>query len=97
MLRSTKRLSLVAQTVAILKEHIASGAGGERLPSERELCVQLGISRMTLRAALTRLSDEGLIGGGKGRRHQVTDVKPGDYPPAWSDALKKYYEKLSEE
>jgi len=30
-------------------------------------------------------------------RHDVTDVKPGDYPPAWSDALKKYYEKLSEE
>lgn len=77
MLRVAKRLSLVAQTVAILKEHIASGSVGKQLPSERELCVQLNVSRMTLRAALTRLSDEGLIRGGKGKRHQIANAKPG--------------------
>lgn len=75
MLRSPKRLSLVAQTVAILKEHIASGSAGERLPSERELCGQLGVSRMTLRTALARLADEGLIGGGKGRRHLIASAR----------------------
>ncbi|MDB6124646.1 MAG: hypothetical protein JWQ71_3639 [Pedosphaera sp.] len=84
MLRSPKRLSLVAQTVAILKEHIASSSGGERLPSERELCVQLGVSRMTLRAALARLADEGLIRGGKGQRHLMVHVKPGQNPTAAS-------------
>lgn len=84
MLRSAKRLSLVAQTVAILKEHLASGSVGERLPSERELCVQLGVSRMTLRAALARLSDEGLIRGGKGQRHQIAGVKPGQQRAAAS-------------
>lgn len=77
MLRSPKRLSLVAQTVAILKEHVASSSVGERLPSERELCGQLGVSRMTLRAALARLADEGLIRGGKGQRHLIAEVKPG--------------------
>ena len=72
MLRPPKRLSLVAQTVAILKEHVGSSAAGERLPSERELCAQLGVSRMTLRAALARLADEGLIKGGQGQRHLIS-------------------------
>lgn len=71
MLRPPKRLSLVAQTVAILQEHIASSSAGNQLPSERELCAQLGVSRMTLRAALARLTDEGLIKGSKGKRHLI--------------------------
>jgi DNA-binding LacI/PurR family transcriptional regulator len=71
MLSPPKRLSLVAQIVATLKEHIASTTAGECLPSERELCAELGVSRMTLRVALARLADEGLIRGGKGRRHQI--------------------------
>ena len=79
MLRPTKRLSLVAQTVAILKEHIASSSANEQLPSERELCAQLGVSRMTLRAALARLADEGLIKGGKGRRHRIASAKAGSH------------------
>jgi LacI family transcriptional regulator len=71
MLRPPKRLSLVAQTAAILKEHLATSSAGERLPSERELCAQMGVSRMTLRAALARLTDEKLIKGRKGQRHVV--------------------------
>ena len=71
MLRPAKRLSLVAQTVAILKEHIASSSAGDQLPSERELCAHLGVSRMTLRAALARLTDEGWIKGSKGKRHLI--------------------------
>jgi DNA-binding LacI/PurR family transcriptional regulator len=77
MLRPPKRLSLVAQTVATLKEHIASTTPGETLPSERELCTQLRVSRMTLRAALARVADEGLIRGGKGRRHVIAAIGPG--------------------
>jgi len=71
MLRPPKRLSLVAQTAAILKEHLATTSTGEQLPSERQLCTQMGVSRMTLRAALARLTDEKLIKSHKGRRHMV--------------------------
>ena len=75
MLRPARRLSLIAQTVAILKEHMESSNAGIALPSERELCAQMGISRMTLRAALARLADEGLIRGGQGRRHVIAAAK----------------------
>src|SRR6185437_1938559 len=71
MLRPPKRLSLVAQTAAIVKEHIASSSAGEQLPGERELCAQLGVSRMTLRGALARLMDEGLLKGSQGKRHVI--------------------------
>ncbi len=76
MLRTPQRLSLVAQTVAILKEHIASRAGGEKLASERELCHQLGVSRMTLRAALGKLAREGLLRSSQGRRREVAVAGP---------------------
>src|SRR3954469_8304301 len=68
MLHPPKRLSLVAQTAAILKEHLTTSSAGEQLPSERELCTQMGVSRMTLRAALARLTDEKLIKSRKGQR-----------------------------
>lgn len=34
---------------------------GDRLPSERELSIQFGVSRMTLRQAIQTLADEGIL------------------------------------
>lgn len=34
---------------------------GDRLPSERELSKQFGVSRMTLRQAIQTLADEGIL------------------------------------
>jgi GntR family transcriptional regulator len=44
-----------------LRDLIAEAAPGHRLPSERELSADWGSARMTLRAAIDELVDEGLL------------------------------------
>lgn len=70
------RLSLSAQAQRYLVGLIEEGTyrPGQRLPSENELAVQLGISRPTLREALLNLEQEGIVI----RRHGVgTFIAPG--------------------
>lgn len=50
-----------------LLELITGRAGGEALPSERELCEQLGVSRPTLRSAIDELARAGLVVRQQGR------------------------------
>lgn len=50
-----------------LRSAVASAAPGTRLPSESELCERFGVSRMTARAALQILDNEGLIIRRRGR------------------------------
>jgi DNA-binding LacI/PurR family transcriptional regulator len=69
-----QRLSLVAQTVVVLREQLVRGVWPKLLPSEGELCDKLHVSRVTLRAALTKLQREGLIRSSQGKRREV--VKP---------------------
>lgn len=61
-----------------LRSRIRSGAVavGELLPSEAELCREFATSRGPVRQALAALRDEGLIGGGQGRRPVVLDAVP---------------------
>jgi GntR family transcriptional regulator len=61
----------------LLMERIESGAPpvGERLPSERELAEDFGVSRMTVRQALGALEARGLIERGVGRGTFVRAVK----------------------
>lgn len=69
--RLPQKQSLVAQTLAVLRDEIASDAWAHGLPAERKLCVQFVISRGTLRAALASLKHEGLLKGGQGRRWEI--------------------------
>ncbi|MFE0102306.1 GntR family transcriptional regulator [Streptomyces sp. NPDC059009] len=59
-----------------LAHAIATGAlaPGQRLPSERYLCEQLAVSRVTLRRTLTALKEEGLVDSSPRRGWRVADV-----------------------
>ena len=55
---------------AILRGELAAG---DRLPPERALAVQLGVSRLTLRAALATLDAAGLVSVRHGSGYVVRD------------------------
>lgn len=63
---------------AELRDRIRSGelAIGDSLPSEAQLCREFSASRGPVRQALAALRDEGLIGGGQGKRAVVLDAIP---------------------
>lgn len=62
-LNDTLGQPLYAQLTAILKNQILSGRWepGHKLPSERELCEQYNVSRITVRKALNDLAVQNLI------------------------------------
>ena len=51
---------------------------GTRLPSERELCTRLNVSRVTLRRALSGLADDGLLAASHGRGWYVAAERVGE-------------------
>lgn len=65
----SSRIPLYYQLENLLREKILSGAfvAGDRLPTENELIQQYGVSRITVRQALTALAEEGLIERQQGR------------------------------
>jgi GntR family transcriptional regulator len=58
-----------ARIEASLRERIESGelGAGQRLPAERDMARQLGVSRMTVRQALAALAERGLVERGVGQ------------------------------
>jgi GntR family transcriptional regulator len=64
------------QAVNLINREIASGVlkPGMRLPPERELCLQLNISRVTLRKALNKLVDDGVLSASHGRGWYVAET-----------------------
>ncbi|WP_327233200.1 GntR family transcriptional regulator [Streptomyces sp. NBC_01317] len=70
------------QAKSALENRIALGevAPGSRLPPERELCRMLGISRVTLRKALTALVEEGALRAAQGRGWYVAAPERKEWP-----------------
>jgi GntR family transcriptional regulator len=66
------------QLAALLEQEIVSGrwAPGHRLPSEPEIARRFGLSRTTIRQALGRLEQEGLITRRKGHGTFVAETRP---------------------
>jgi GntR family transcriptional regulator len=65
-------------------EQISSGAlrRGDRLPSERALSEQCGVSRVTLRRALQQLEEDGVVASSRGSGWYVTAEVLGEPPNA---------------
>jgi GntR family transcriptional regulator len=70
------------QAKAALENRLAVGEAkpGSRLPPERELCAALGISRVTLRKALTALVEEGVLRPAQGRGWYVAPAERKEWP-----------------
>ncbi len=68
--------SRAKQVVTHLRGLLTSEQWGARLPSERDLAQQLGVSRWTLRAAIKELQREGLIGGRSQAGTRIVRRKP---------------------
>jgi DNA-binding GntR family transcriptional regulator len=79
------------QAVNLINGEIASGVlqPGMRLPPERELCQQLGISRVTLRKALTKLVDDGVLSASHGRGWYVAQATASK---EWPNSLESFSE-----
>jgi len=66
-----QRISLVTQTVGILKDNITTGFWAGQLPGENEMCEHLHVSRVTLRKALQEVEREGWVRAGRGKRRVI--------------------------
>lgn len=58
-----------------LKRRIGKGVYSKRLPTEKELCNEFNVSRLTLRRALDELKRESVIESAKGRGTFIVDEK----------------------
>jgi len=75
-----QRQSLITQAAALLRGELERGTWREFLPGERQLAVQMGISRPTLRGALECLAAEGWLTRVHGRPTRIT--RPASTTPA---------------
>ncbi|WP_342113947.1 FCD domain-containing protein [Pseudoduganella sp. OTU4001] len=87
---SAQRLSDVVATE--LETRILEGSlkPGDRLPAERELAVELGVSRPSLRGALQALVAKGLLVTRHGGGTFVTDSMQAAFTDPWQQMLKDH-------
>lgn len=74
------RTPLYAQVESYVRDQIRSGRWkpGRRLPSENQLCKQFDVSRITIRGAMEKLVEEGVVYRIQGRGSYVSDDAGGE-------------------
>lgn len=75
------------QVAAFLKQEIAAGNYQNSLPSERKLAEGMDVSRLTVRAALRRLEDDGVVQLSGKRRIILSSHKETQVPDVECDEL----------
>jgi len=94
MHNSPKRLSILAQTVEILRQGIIEARWLKVLPQERLLCEELDVSRSTIRRALKQIEQLGFIAPAqRGTRrqisHKITEVSKTNVSPTPQHEIEK--------
>jgi len=76
MLKTIKIKRITEEIVTQIRDHIAQGElqAGDRLPSEREMAQQLGVSRPTVREALQVLEHTGFVEILQGSGTYIKDI-----------------------
>lgn len=74
---------------ASLERRILEGSlkPGDRLPPERELATELGVSRPSLREAIQKLASKGLVQSRQGGGTYVTDCLESSFFDPWQDMM----------
>jgi len=91
MIQSRPAVIRLADSVASeLEKRILEGSlkPGDRLPSERALALDLGVSRPSLREAIQQLVSKGLLSTRHGGGTYVTDLLDAHFVDPWQDMLK---------
>jgi GntR family transcriptional repressor for pyruvate dehydrogenase complex len=86
-------IARIADVVARdLEQRILEGSlkPGDRLPSERNLALELGVSRPTLREAIQKLVSKGLLETRHGGGTVVTDRLQASFSDPWKDMLQTH-------
>ncbi|UCV26942.1 FCD domain-containing protein [Ferribacterium limneticum] len=75
-----------------LERRILEGSlkSGDRLPPERELAIELGVSRPSLREAIQKLASKGMVTSRQGGGTYVTDALESTFFDPWQDMMGSY-------
>src|SRR3954471_9173050 len=88
LFRAVSRATLYVEVAAQIRAAILDGtmSSGEKLPSERELARQFGVSRASVREALRHLQAQGLLAP-RGRTSPLESAHPDDAVGRFCEAL----------
>lgn len=90
MLQAKLQVTRISDAIASsLERRILEGSlkPGDRLPPERELAAELGVSRPSLREAIQKLASKGMLQSRQGGGTYVTDCLESTFFDPWSDML----------